>query len=250
MDSVSKLASAMSDRGGYDIRLEAAAAKEWNTVRAWEIVDTTLQIRGGRGYETERSLEARGEFPIPVERIMRDVRINLIFEGSSEIMHLFMAREAVDKHLQVAGAMIDAKNGAGEKLRALPGILAYYAKWYPPLWLRGLAGPLRYRDWGRLAPHLRFVERSCRKLARESFHGMTVYQAKMERKQGFLFRCVDIVMELFAMAASVCHARALRDDGHGEAGATALADLFCRDSRRRVRRLFQDLWSNEDARKN
>src|SRR5439155_26338884 len=123
--------------------------------------------------------------------------------------------------------------------------------WYPPLWLRGLGSPFRYRDSGRLARHLRFVERSCRKLARESFHGMVVYQAKMERKQGFLFRCVDIVMELFAMAASVCHARRLRDDDHAEAGgAAALADLFCRQSRRRVRRLFRDLWSNEDARKN
>ena len=251
MDSVAKLASQMADRGGYDIRLEAAAAKEWNTVRAWEIADRTLQIRGGRGYETERSLQGRGETPIPVERLMRDCRINLIFEGSSEIMHLFMAREAVDKHLEVAGAMIDPKRGTKEKLTALPKILAFYAAWYPPLWLRGLGSPFRYRDFGRLARHLRFVERSSRKLARESFHGMVVYQAKMERKQGFLFRCVDIVMELFAMAASVCHARRLRDDGHAEAGgAAALADLFCRQSRRRVRRLFRDLWSNEDARKN
>ena len=80
---------------------------------------------------------------------------------------------------------------------------------------------------------------------------MAVYQAKMERKQGFLFRCVDIVMELFVMAATVSHARQLRDDREAEAeGAAALADLFCRDSRRRVRRLFQDLWSNDDAGKN
>ena len=251
MDSVAKLASQMADRGGYDIRLEAAAAKEWNTVRAWEIADRTLQIRGGRGYETERSLQGRGETPIPVERLMRDCRINLIFEGSSEIMHLFMAREAVDKHLEVAGAMIDPKKGASEKLAALPKILAFYAGWYPPLWLRGLGTPFRYRDFGPLARHLRFVERSCRKLARESFHGMAVYQAKMERKQGFLFRCVDVVMELFAMAAAVSHARQLRDGGNAEApAAEALADAFCRDARRRVRRLFQDLWSNEDARRN
>ncbi len=251
MESVSKLASAMADRGGYDIRLEAAAAKEWNTVRAWEIVDTTLQIRGGRGYETERSLEGRGEFPVPVERLMRDARINLIFEGSSEIMHLFMAREAVDKHLEVAGAMIDPRKKTGEKVSALPKILGYYAGWYPPLWVRGVAGRLAYSDWGRLTPHLRFVERSCRKLARESFHGMTVYQAKMERKQGFLFRCVDIVMELFAMAATVSRARRMADDRDPEAEKAAeLADLFCRMSRRKVRRLFRDLWSNEDARRN
>jgi alkylation response protein AidB-like acyl-CoA dehydrogenase len=251
MDSVAKLSSQMADRGGYDIRLEAAAAKEWNTVRAWEIADRMLQLRGGRGYETERSLQGRGETPIPVERVMRDCRINLIFEGSSEIMHLFMAREAVDKHLQVAGAMIDPKKTTGERLAALPKILAFYAGWYPPLWLRGLATPFLYRDFGPLGRHLRFVERSCRKLARESFHGMAVYQAKMERKQGFLFRCVDVVMELFAMTAAVSHARQLRESGHADAAqAAVLADVFCRGSRRRVRGFFAELWSNEDAEKN
>jgi len=251
MDSVWRLASQMADRGGYDIRLEAAAAKEWNMVRAWEIVDKTLQIRGGRGYETESSLRGRGEHPIPVERMMRDCRINLIFEGSSEIMHLFMAREAVDKHLEVAGAMIDPKKGTNDKLGALGGILGFYAKWYPPLWLKGLGAPFQYGDWGVLAPHLRFVERSCRKLARESFHGMAVYQAKMERKQGFLFRAVDVVMELFAMSAALCRARGMLDQRHPEAlQAVELADLFCRNSRRKVRRLFHDLWSNDDTVKN
>jgi len=250
MDSVSRLASHMADRSGYDIRLEAAAAKEWNTARAWEIVDQTLQIRGGRGYESERSLQARGEAPIPVERVMRDCRINLVFEGSSEIMHLFIAREAVDKHLEVAGAIVDPKKGLREKLAALPGILRYYASWYPSLWLRGLNGRFRYPDWGPLARHLRFIERSARKLARESFHGMLVYRAKLERRQAFLFRCVDIVMELFAMAATVSRARRVRDDGAPEAErALDLADLFCRNSRRKVQRLFRDLWRNDDRRK-
>lgn len=249
MDSVSKLASQMADRSGYDIRLEAAAAKEWNTVNAWRITDATLQLRGGRGYETEASLAGRGEAPIPVERVMRDCRINLIFEGSSEIMHLFMAREAVDKHLEVAGGLIDPKVPLGAKLRLLPKILGYYARWYPPLWWRGLSTRRRYGDWGTLAPHLRFIERSCRKLARESFHGMVVYQAKLERKQGFLFRCVDVVMELFAMSAAVSHARALRDHGRPDADqAVVMADLFCRGARRRVHQHFRALWRNDDAR--
>ncbi len=251
MDAVSKLAARLADRGGYDIRLEAAAAKEWNSVRGWEIIDQTLQIRGGRGYETESSLAGRGETPIAVERILRDCRINLIFEGSSEVMHLFMAREAVDKHLQVAGAMIDPKNGFKEKLAALPKILSFYAVWYPPLWLRGFGTAGRYSDFGKLARHLRFVERSARKLARESFHGMTVFQAKMERKQGFLFRTVDVVMELFAMSAAISRARSLADSRSPDAErAIELADLFCRNSSRKVRRLFRDLWSNEDDRKN
>jgi alkylation response protein AidB-like acyl-CoA dehydrogenase len=251
MDSVRRLASQLADRHGYDIRLEAAAAKEWNTVRAWELVDRTLQIRGGRGYETERSLQGRGEAPIGVERLLRDCRINLIFEGSSEIMHLFMAREAVDKHLQIAGAMADPRKGVGERLAALPAIARFYAAWYPPLWLKGLATPFRYRDFGPLAPHVRFIERRCRKLARESFHGIAIYQARLERKQGFLFRCVDIVMELFAMAASLSHVRALQDERHPDAErAVELADLFCRNARRKVRRLFTDLWRNDDTRKN
>jgi hypothetical protein len=136
-------------------------------------------------------------------------------------------------------------------LAALPGIVSYYAAWYPPLWWRGLGGRFAYGDWGRLARHVRFVERSCRKLARESFHGMAIYQAKMERKQGFLFRCVDVVMELFAMTATLARARQLRDDRHPEADdAAELADLFCRTSSRKVKRCFRDLWSNDDARKN
>ena len=247
MESLASLATEMSDRGGYDIRLEAAAAKEWNTARAWEIVDEMMQIRGGRGYETEQSLAARGEEPVPVERIMRDYRINKIFEGSTEIMHLFMAREMVDKHLQVAGAMIDPDKGISAKLAALPKMGAFYAGWYPTRWLGWGRWP-RYSDFGALATHMRFVERSARKLARASFHGMLRYQAKLQNKQAFLFRLVDVANELFAMAATVARARALAEKQRPEAAeARHLADLFCRISRRRVGRLFDALWDNDDV---
>jgi hypothetical protein len=249
MDSVAALATEMSDRGGTDIRLEAAAAKEWNTFWGWEIVDETLQIRGGRGYETEHSLLGRGEEPLGVERMLRDFRINKIFEGSSEIMHLFMAREAVDRHLSVAGALIDPDKGLGAKLAALPGMAAFYAWWYPTRWLGWGRWP-RFAEFGRLATHVRFVERMGRKLARESFHGMALYQARLQNKQAFLFRLVDVANDLFAMAASTARAQALLKAGRPEGReAVELADLFCRTARRRVKASLRALWSNDDAAK-
>jgi alkylation response protein AidB-like acyl-CoA dehydrogenase len=247
MESVSDLAQVLADKPGYDIRLEAAAAKEWNTVRTWRLLDEVMQIRGGRGYETERSLAARGEAAVGVERWMRDCRINMIFEGSSEIMHLFMAREAVDKHLQIAGSLIDPKVPAGKKLAALPKIGAFYVTWYLGLWLRGLFAP-RFGAFGRLARHLRFVERSSRKLAREVFHSMVVFRAAAERKQAYLFRLVDIANELLAMATAVSRADALRRAGAPEAGQAArLAEDFALISRRKVRALFGALWHNDDV---
>ncbi|MBJ93696.1 MAG: acyl-CoA dehydrogenase [Rickettsiales bacterium] len=248
MESIVKLTSYLSNNKKLDLRLESAACKEWNTWQAWEIVDDAMQIRGGRGYETEVSLKARGEEPWPCERIMRDSRINKIFEGSSEIMHLLMAREAVDKHLSVAGAMVDPKSTVADKLKALPSIALFYAWWYPTRWLNSLTA--FYFGYGRWGKHLRFIHRSAAKLARESFHGMLLFREKLERRQVFLFRLVDVVNELFAMTASIARAIALEKRGASEAAQAAdLADAFCLKSRRVVKQRFAELWSNDDLAK-
>jgi alkylation response protein AidB-like acyl-CoA dehydrogenase len=247
MESIAELAAGMADEPDYDIRLEAAAAKEWNTVRAWAVIDDALEVRGGRGFESERSLAARGEVPIGIERMMRDSRINRIFEGSSEIMHLFMAREAVDKHLRVAGALVDPKTPPRQKLVAALRAVGFYALWYPRLWLAWGLWP-RFGAYGKLATHARFVDRACRKLARSIFHGMLAYGPKLERRQAFLFRIVDVAMDLFAMTAVVVRARRMREAGASSAPeAESLADLFCRTTRRQTRSRFHALWANDDA---
>jgi hypothetical protein len=160
-----------------------------------------------------------------------------------------MAREAVDKHLQVAGVLVDPDASPGAKLRALPRIGAFYAWWYPTRWLpRGAAW--RYRELGRLAKHARFIERHSRKLARQVFHGMLVHRAALEHKQAFLFRLVDIAMEMFAMTAAISRAATMADrhEFHAEE-AIDLADAFCRMARRRVGAWFRALWRNDDARR-
>jgi len=247
MEAVAELCGAMAERGGYDIRLEAAIAKLYNSEAGWRIIDDTVQIRGGRGYETADSLRARGEAPVPVERIMRDFRINLIFEGSSEIMHLFIAREAVDKHLQVAGDVVLPGKTTQQRLAGLARSAAFYGWWYPSRWLGWSLWP-RFGDFGRLAKHVRFVERSCRRLARGVFHSMIRFGPKLELRQSVLFRLVDVAAELFAMAATCSRAQRLyeRDRTTG-ARAVKLADLFCRQARRRVRSKFNGLRRNEDV---
>src|SRR5256712_40648 len=247
MEAVAELCGAMADRGGYDIRLEAAIAKLYNSEVGWRIIDDTVQIRGGRGYETADSLRARGEKPIPVERIMRDFRINLIFEGSSEIMHLFIAREAVDKHLQVAGDVVLPGKSLGQRLRGVgrPGL--FYGWWYPGRWLGWSAWP-RYDEFWGLARHVRFVERNARRLARGVFHSMLRFGPKLEFRQAVLFRLVDVAGELFAMAATCARARMLVPRDPVAAGhAVQMADLFCRQSRGRIRAKFKGLWRNEDV---
>src|SRR6266568_1019508 len=247
MEAVAELCGAMAERGGYDIRLEAAIAKLYNSEAGWRIIDDTVQIRGGRGYETADSLRARGETPVPVERIMRDFRINLIFEGSSEIMHLFIAREAVDKHLQVAGDVVMPGKTARERLAGLVRSAAFYSWWYPSRWLGWSFWP-KHARLGPLAPHVRYVDRGARRLARGVFHAMVRFGPKLEQRQSVLFRLVDVGAELFAMAATCARAHAvMRRDPAAGRHAMELADLFCRQARGRIQAKFRELWRNEDT---
>ena len=256
LEAILDLSGHMADEGRNDIRIEAALAKLFASEMSYKIADELMQIRGGRGYETAASLAARGERAVPVEQMVRDLRINRIFEGSTEIMHLLIAREAVDTHLSAAGDLADPEADLAAKAKAAVAASGFYAKWLPQLVSGPGQSPGSFREFGPLAGHLRYVERNARKLARSTFYGMARWQAGLEQKQGFLARVVDIGAELFAMSACCVRAEMQRsgaDSGQGldseqEAGATAgeLADAFCQQSRLRVDNLFEALWRNTD----
>jgi alkylation response protein AidB-like acyl-CoA dehydrogenase len=245
MEAIVWLTSGLADRGDVDLRIEAAMAKLWNTEMSWKMIDELVQIRGGRGFETAQSLAARGEKPYPVERIMRDMRINRIFEGTSEIQHLFIAREAVDPHMKRAGALIDPRAPMGQKMPAFAKATAHYATWYPTLYAGWSRFP-RFGQFGKLSKHIGYVERASRHLARSIFHAMTRYQAKLERKQAVLNRIVDIGVDLFAMTATISYATALAKKGGEHENAIELADVFCGFTRERIEQNFRTLFSNND----
>ena len=242
LEAMLELASELADAGQTDIRIEAALAKLYGSEMAWLVADELVQIRGGRGFETAESLAARGERGVPAEQVLRDLRINRIFEGSTEIMHLMIAREAVDAHLSVAGDIIDPQADIRRKVKAAAKAGKFYARWLPTLATGKGQLPTSFTEFGPLAGHLRYVERASRRLARSTFYGMSRWQGRLEHKQRFLARIVDIGTELFAMTAACVRAQRDRADHT----AVELADAFCRQARVRAEQRFDQLWHNCD----
>ncbi len=244
LEALVDLSSRLADDERNDIRIEAALAKLWASEMAWRVADELVQIRGGRGVETADSLAARGERGVPAEQMLRDLRINRIFEGSTEIMHLLIAREAVDAHLAAAGDLVDPKADLRAKAAAARRAGGFYARWLPTLVTGAGSRPGAYAEFEPLAHQMRYVERASRKLARSTFYGMSRWQGRLEHRQRFLGRLVDIGAELFAMTA-VC-LRARQDAAELGRRPQELADGFCRQARQRVEALFHGLWSNSD----
>lgn len=248
MEAVSLLTSHWADEGKVDIRIEAAMAKMFTTETMWRVTDTALQLRGGRGYEKATSLKARGEIPYPIERALRDCRINMILEGSTEIMKLFLAREAMDPHLKRLGFLIQGKPSIGTLFTQVPKLMGSYAWWY----LKQLFKPWKtkpYKDLGKLAKHFKFIESTAPKLARNIFFYMAKYQKKLEHKQMILSRLIDVGTDLFVMAATCSYAQMLSKKQNNDS-AIDLADYFCEMAEKRVEEAFKSLTDNNDRHTN
>lgn len=228
-----------------DIRLEAAMCKMWGTEKAWMCLDEIMQVRGGRGYETVESLKARGEKPYPVERFMRDARVTTIFEGSSEIMRLFIMREALDPHLKIAGIALNSERPWGERLASAVKAAGFYAWWYPRQWLP-IGGGAPADMHPHLAGHFSEVAGLSRRMARTLFHQMVKFGPKLEKRQVLLGRLADIGTDLFAIAATCVYAQKLLHEGEPAAKVFTLVDDFRAQALIRIRQNFDGIAHNAD----
>jgi hypothetical protein len=244
MDSVSEMTANFADHANADIRLEAAMAKYFASEVSWYIADDMLQIRGGRGFETEQSLAGRGEQPIPIERMLRDLRINRIIEGTSEVMKLFIAREAMDVHFQRLMPLLSPKYNIFQKVVILAKAMVFYIGWYPRLWLYIPKGHMELHS--KLRRHHIFIGQTSKKLARTLFHIMGMYQQRLEKEQLILGNFVDIGTDLFAMAASISRANAMIKNNPADLSAVEVAEYFCKCARDRIKTNFKAIRKNHN----
>ncbi|WP_019613669.1 acyl-CoA dehydrogenase family protein [Psychromonas ossibalaenae] len=242
MEAVTWLTSHLADKGNVDIRMEAAMAKMFCSEMAWQVMDETVQMFGGRGYEKASSLKARGELPFPVERMLRDCRINRIIEGTTDIMELFLSREALDTHLKLAADLIKPGADFACKKSAVIKLLKEYAVWYPKQFIN-LTLFTRFSHKGKLAGHVNYCQRTAHRLARTLFLQMGLHREKLELRQEILGHLMTIGSELFAMAAVCSYAESQVLKGHNN--ALTLADHHCRQARVRIKAEFKAVFSSQ-----
>src|SRR5437868_331279 len=197
--------------------------------------------------EISRTLAGRGEPPIGVERFLRDCRVNTIFEGSSEIMRLFIAREALDPHLKVGGAIFNTQLPMSERAKAVFSSGKFYAGWYPRQWLPNGAGAIDNLH-ERMRGHVNYAARTSKRLARGLFHAMARFGPKLDREQLLLSRFVGIATELFAISATCSYAQLLLGQGKPADEILSVADYFCRSARSRIDHYFAGTHRNADKR--
>src|SRR5437870_4721213 len=247
MEAMRFLGSSLVDRKAGDLRIETAMCKMWATETTWRIADEAMQVRGGRGYGTAASLAGRGEPPIGGDRFLRDCRVTTICEGSSEIMRLFIAREALDPHLKVGGAIFNTQLPMSERARAVFSSGKFYAGWYPRQWMPNGARKIDNLH-EILRSHVDYAARTSKRLARGLFHAMARFGPKLDREQLLLSRFVGVATELFAISATCSYAQWLLGQGKPADEILSVAGYFCRSARMRIDNHFAGTARNVDKR--
>lgn len=234
---------------GQDVRLESAAIKVLASEWLLEALVDLRQIRGGRGFETVSSLASRGEVPLPVERMLRDAIINTTWEGTSEIMRVWMTREGLEDFISTGIAFQKARGP--KKLWPTLSYISKMAAAFSPFLFPELRIPQRWRkEAARFRCWLWYIEFGARTLAFLSAAITAYYQKELEKKQIKTARLITAAMKLFAMAAVIWYASSVRTTKDGDAYEMS-AKYFCQQTVSEIRLLwlwFKTLCSDDDKR--
>lgn len=226
--------AAAVDRGVSDSSLEAACAKVFCSELVWRAADEMVQLAGGRGFVK----------PYPYERMLRDARINRIFEGTNEILRLFIALNGIEEPAEYLAHLGNALRSPLKNLGLVGG--------YAASRLRRVVD--RHADLGvalheRLDGHGRYLEKHVGELRAATDRAILRHRGQIVERQMVLERLANMAIELYATTAVLSRTQALIEErGLEECGRELeLCDLFCVEAGRRFRAQRLALDGSEDG---
>jgi alkylation response protein AidB-like acyl-CoA dehydrogenase len=221
-DAMLGVLASLVDRGDVDFSLEAACAKVFASEMVWRAADDMVQLAGGRGYVK----------PYPYERMLRDSRINRIFEGANEVLRLFIALNGVQAP---AEALKEIGSALRRPLRNL-GLLGGYATSRVKLRL-GQTSTLDIELHERLRKHKDYFEKHVAELGGATDRAIIRHREKIIDRQLVLERLANMAIDLFATACVIARTQSLIDERGAEQceREITLCDLFCVEAGRRFR---------------
>lgn len=248
MEAMTWLVAALADKDKIDLRIEAATCKLFcSTKYYYEVMESAMELRGGRGYETRDSLRNTGEPAPPLERWLRNARIFVIGEGASNTLHLSLVRDLLEPFINRANEFEKAE-GIAKMGKAL-GMGEYLAKWVARSFFGKTADIPSSMQSSRLAGHLLYVSKASKRFQKEFFKLLLRYRRGLKQRQLVTFRLVDICVDLFAISAACSYAKMLMDRCGSDKESQVIhqiADYFCVEARDRVDENFIKLWDNND----
>ncbi|NCF62838.1 MAG: acyl-CoA dehydrogenase [Gammaproteobacteria bacterium] len=237
-EAVVTMVGGLVDGGYKEYAVEAAISKVYATECLTRSADEALQIAGGNGFMRE----------YPYERIVRDCRINRIFEGTNEILRLFIALTAMnDVASQLTELSSSMKGVFSEPIKGF-GVLSDYAKKHAKLRTgRGDAGKLQNLDES-IQHQADAFELETRYLARAADRILRKHGKNIIGKQFATKRLADIMIDLFVMACTLSRVQASIDANGVEQASQEIEILrvFTREARVRIKRNFRRIDNNED----
>ena len=240
IDAMAELTSRLYQLYGR-LPLETPLARIYATEAIATALSDFVDIRDELSFETTESQKTHTDKPIGLNRLLLDWLTMLTLFENNDTLRLKIVDSGIAEHKNRLGKLYQHQNSSS-LLRNAFSFATYYSFWYLKLWI-GNVFP-RFRSYGKLAKHARYVNKTTKKLARNAFLGVLRYRRKIDKRQAFLGRLVDIASEVYAISAVLI--RANQEFLQGNRNAANIADAFCFQARRRIELLYHELWKDND----